>query len=39
MASKEEVAQLKKTLQELRRGQLEILIRLEVRLELVAACT
>ena len=30
MASKEEVAQLKKTVQELRKGQLDILIRLEV---------
>ena len=30
MASKEEVAQLKKVVQELRKGQLDILIRLEV---------
>lgn len=32
MASKEEIAQLKKTVKELRKGQLEILLRLEVRL-------
>ena len=32
MASREEFAQLKKTVQELRKGQLDILIRLEVGL-------
>ena len=31
MASAEEFAQLKKTVQELRRGQLELILRLEVR--------